>query len=171
MCDLIIGPHFFENAEGFTETINGEKYRHMHSTFIGPVVIRLRNRHEQDRATYHTANETMDVLPSYSHLASKIIGPRCSRLLSLRIYKRNSLQQQVGELGRFEGQHKTRNQCHQSCDVTFRDEQCFCKSLFVYCCRRATPERYHLSQSVVNHQILIFDGLSYDLFQVFCYHL
>ena len=37
----------------------------MINIFIRPVVIHLRNRHElrfqQDGATYHTANETMDV--------------------------------------------------------------------------------------------------------------
>ena len=34
MCDLIIGPYFFENAEGFTETVNGEIYRHMLNAFL-----------------------------------------------------------------------------------------------------------------------------------------
>ena len=34
MCDRIIGPYFFENAEGFTETVNGERYRHMLNTFL-----------------------------------------------------------------------------------------------------------------------------------------
>ena len=66
MCGRIIGPYFFENAERFTETVNAERYRHMLNTFLRPVVIHLRNRHElwfqQDGATYHTANETMGVL-------------------------------------------------------------------------------------------------------------
>ena len=31
------------------------------------------------------------------------------------------------KLGRFEGQHKTKDPYHQSCDVTFRDEQCSCR--------------------------------------------
>ena len=63
MCDRIIGPYFFENTECSTETVSGERYRHMLETFLRPVVIHLRNRHElwfqQDGATYHTANETM----------------------------------------------------------------------------------------------------------------
>ena len=66
MCDRIIGPYFFENAEGFTETVNRERYRHMINTFLTPVDIHLRNRYElwfqQDGATCHTANETIDVL-------------------------------------------------------------------------------------------------------------
>ena len=57
---------FFENAEGFTETVNGEGYWHILNTFLKPVVIHLHNRHElwfqQDRVTCHTANKTMDVL-------------------------------------------------------------------------------------------------------------
>ena len=60
MCDRIIIPYFFENAEGFTETANGERYRHILNTFLGPVVIHLRNCHElwfqQDGATCHIAN-------------------------------------------------------------------------------------------------------------------
>ena len=58
--------HFFENAEGFTETVNGERYRHMLNTFLRSVVIHLPNSHEmwfqQNGATCHTANETMNVL-------------------------------------------------------------------------------------------------------------
>ena len=46
MCDRIIGPNFFENAEGFTETVNRERYGHMLNTFLRPVVIHLHNRRE-----------------------------------------------------------------------------------------------------------------------------
>ena len=66
MCDRIIDQCFFENTEGFTETVNGEIYRTMLNTFLRHVVIHLRNRFDlwfqQDGATCHTANETMDVL-------------------------------------------------------------------------------------------------------------
>ena len=66
MCDNIIGLYFIENAECFTETVNGERYRRMLNTFLRPVIIHLRNRHElwfqQDGATYHIANETAGVL-------------------------------------------------------------------------------------------------------------
>ena len=62
LCDSIIGPFFFENTECFTETVNGERYRHMLNTFLRPVVIHLLNRHElwfqQDGATCLTSNET-----------------------------------------------------------------------------------------------------------------
>ena len=55
MCDCINGKYFFENAECFTETVNGERYRHMLNIFLRHVVIHLRNRHElwfqQDGAT------------------------------------------------------------------------------------------------------------------------
>ena len=91
MCNRIIDPHF-ENAEGFTETVNEERYRHMLNKFLRPVVIYLRNRRElwsqQDGATCYTANETMDVLQrmfGYNisrRAATKITGPKCSRLLS-----------------------------------------------------------------------------------------
>ena len=63
MCDGIIGLYFIENAEGFTETVNGERYRHMFNTFLRHVVTHLRNRHElwfkQDGATCHAVNETI----------------------------------------------------------------------------------------------------------------
>ena len=69
MCDRIIGVYFFENAEGFTETVNRERYQHMSNTFIRHVVIHLSNRHElwfqQDGTTSHTAYETMDVLQGF----------------------------------------------------------------------------------------------------------
>ena len=66
MCDCIIGSYFFENAESSTEIVNRERYRHMLNTFLRPVVIHRRNRYElwfqQDVATCHTDNETVDVL-------------------------------------------------------------------------------------------------------------
>ena len=66
MCDRIIGPYIFENQENFTETVIGERFWYMFNTFLRPVVIHLRNRHElwfqQDEATCNTANETIDVL-------------------------------------------------------------------------------------------------------------
>ena len=34
MCDRIIGTYFFENAKGFTEIVNGERYRYMLNTFL-----------------------------------------------------------------------------------------------------------------------------------------
>ena len=46
MRDRIISPNFFENAEDFTETVNGEGYRHMLNSILRHVVIHLRNRHE-----------------------------------------------------------------------------------------------------------------------------
>ena len=65
MCDRIIGPHIFENAESFTEMKKDIDTRSIH-TFLRPVVIQLRNSHElwfqQDGATCHTSNETTDVL-------------------------------------------------------------------------------------------------------------
>ena len=108
MCGRIIGPYFFENAEGFTKTVNGDRYRHMLNTFLRPVVIHLRNRHElwfqQDGATCRTANETMNMLKGM--LDSNIIsrraaltwtprspGPNYSRLPSFGISKRKSLHQ------------------------------------------------------------------------------
>ena len=34
MCDHIIGLYFLENAEGITEIISRERYRHMLNTFL-----------------------------------------------------------------------------------------------------------------------------------------
>ena len=68
MCDLLIDPYFFENAEGFTEAVNEKDIDtcRLLNTFLRPVVIHLRNRHELwfqlDGATCHAAKETMDVL-------------------------------------------------------------------------------------------------------------
>ena len=66
MCYRIIGPYFFENAEGFAERVNGERYRPKLNSFLRSVVNHLRNRDElwfqEDEATCHIANETLDVL-------------------------------------------------------------------------------------------------------------
>ena len=70
MCDRIIGPYVCDNAEGFTEIVNGERYRHMLNAFLTPVIIHLRNRHElcfqQYGVSCHTANETTNLnAPNY----------------------------------------------------------------------------------------------------------
>jgi len=80
MHDRVIGPYFFENAAGFTETVNGERYRHMLHTFLRPALIHLHSRHElwfqQDGATCHTANDTMELL--HEMFGNNIISRRAT---------------------------------------------------------------------------------------------
>ena len=61
----IIGPFFFENVQGMTVTVNGDRYRAMLNKFlftkikeedIGNIWFQL------DGATCHTAETTLDVL-------------------------------------------------------------------------------------------------------------
>ena len=135
MCDRIIA-HTSLKTLNILQRQSIQKYMVTWlNTFSRPVVTHQRKRHElrfqQDGATCHTAKETMDVLHgmfgnNISHLV--IVIYLCIYLW--RYIK--SLHQYAGELGRFRGQHKTKDPSHQSYDVTFRDEQCSSKSSFVY---------------------------------------
>lgn len=61
----IIGPHFYEDARGNAVTITGDRYRDMLENFLVPELDRLGLQHvwfQQDGATSHTANDTMDIL-------------------------------------------------------------------------------------------------------------
>ena len=66
---FVLGPYFFENDDGTTSTVTGEKYRSMIRNFMIPEL----ERHgfiqtcwfQQDGATSHTARETMARLMEY----------------------------------------------------------------------------------------------------------
>lgn len=61
----IIGPYVFRNEEGATVTVNGVRYRHMLNTFLFPKLQELNIDNlwfQQDGATCHTANETINLL-------------------------------------------------------------------------------------------------------------
>jgi hypothetical protein len=60
----IIGPYFFENAEGKAETVNGERYRRMVEEFLIPELQRHEHNFwfQQDGAPAHTARATIDLL-------------------------------------------------------------------------------------------------------------
>ena len=61
----IIGPYFFENANGNTITVNGNRYREMIRSFLWREIDDLGVENmwfQQDGATCHTARETMDLL-------------------------------------------------------------------------------------------------------------
>ena len=66
MHDRIIGSYFFENEEGVTETVNGERYRNILNIFPAPVADHMDNRNElwfqQDGATCHTSNASLQLL-------------------------------------------------------------------------------------------------------------
>lgn len=59
----IVGPYFFEDENGATVTVNGERYRNMLQTFLQP---QLQNFpplwFQQDGATAHTAGATITML-------------------------------------------------------------------------------------------------------------
>lgn len=61
----IIGPYFFEDVDGNTVTVNGNRYRQMLQEYFFPEVEDMNTENiwfQQDGATAHTARETMDML-------------------------------------------------------------------------------------------------------------
>ena len=61
----IIGPFFFENEQGAAVTVNGERYRAMLNEFLFPKIEEDDMDDiwfQQDGATCHTANVTIDLL-------------------------------------------------------------------------------------------------------------
>lgn len=61
----IIGPYFFEDADGHTVTVNAERYRDMITNFLWPIIDTGdlgQKWFQQDGATSHTARETMNLL-------------------------------------------------------------------------------------------------------------
>lgn len=61
----IIGPYFFRNAAGDTVTVNGERYQTMLTEFLWPELDNIDITEmwfQQDGATSHTMNATMEVL-------------------------------------------------------------------------------------------------------------
>lgn len=63
--ERIIGPYFFENDEGETVTVNGDRYRAMLRGFLANELAEHDITHfwfQQDGATCHTARATMDIL-------------------------------------------------------------------------------------------------------------
>lgn len=61
----IIGPYFFENEDGQTETVNGVRYRTMIRDFFWPQIEDMEIDDmwfQQDGATCHTAGLTIELL-------------------------------------------------------------------------------------------------------------
>ena len=61
----IIGPFFFKNDAGATVTVNGIRYRAMINQFLFPIIDDMDTDDiwfQQDGATCHTANETINLL-------------------------------------------------------------------------------------------------------------
>lgn len=61
----IIGPYFFENDDGVSITVNGERYRSMITNFFWHEIDNMDVEDmwfQQDGATSHTARATMDLL-------------------------------------------------------------------------------------------------------------
>lgn len=61
----IIGPYFFEDVDGNTVTLNGNRYRQMLQEYFFHEVEDMNTENiwfQQDGATAHTARETMDML-------------------------------------------------------------------------------------------------------------
>ena len=66
----MIGPYFFENAAGNAVTVNGVRYRDMITNFLWEELngIDLEDIFfQQDDATCHTADETMQLLQTKFH--------------------------------------------------------------------------------------------------------
>lgn len=63
----VIGPYFFEDENGQGVTVNGDRYRAMINNFLWPEITDMNLNDmwfQQDGATCHTANETMNLLAS-----------------------------------------------------------------------------------------------------------
>ena len=61
----MIGPYFFEEDDGNATTVNGECYRNMVTNFLWPYLDDIDIEQlwfQQDGATWHTSNETIDLL-------------------------------------------------------------------------------------------------------------
>lgn len=61
----VIGPYFFFNDAGNAITVNEDRYRSMLTDFFLPELVRLglnKMWFQQDGATWHTANLTIDLL-------------------------------------------------------------------------------------------------------------
>jgi hypothetical protein len=61
----VIGPFFFEVDEGDTVTINGERYRHMLTSFLWPFLQNIDMQNlwfQQDGATCHNSRETINII-------------------------------------------------------------------------------------------------------------
>lgn len=77
VCSLtVIGPYFFEDEDGDTVTVNGERYRHMLEDFLAPNLVHLGLDNmwfQQDGATAHTAGATIQILKDLfpTHLISR----------------------------------------------------------------------------------------------------
>ena len=134
----------------------------MLNIFLRPVVIHLRIRHElwfqQDGATWHAPNETMDVLQGMfstniiSRRAALTWPPRSPDLNAPDYYLWGYLKERVN-INRPENLENLNDNVWREIRP-IRDEQCSCKSSFVNCCWRATPERYYIPQLVaINFQI------------------
>ena len=62
---MVIGPFFFENENGASVTINGERYRAMIRDFVMPIIEENDMEgywFQQDGATCHTSRATIDFL-------------------------------------------------------------------------------------------------------------
>ena len=71
----IIGPYFFEDSDGNTETVNGNRYRQMLQKYLFHEMEDMNTENiwfQQDGATAHTARETMDMLRT--HFPNRVIS-------------------------------------------------------------------------------------------------
>ena len=71
----IIGPYFFEDSDGNTETVNGNRYRQMLQEYLFHEMEDMNTENiwfQQDGATAHTARETMDMLRT--HFPNRVIS-------------------------------------------------------------------------------------------------
>lgn len=62
---MVIGPYFFEDDDGATITVNGERYRALITDYLMPIVHENNMEHfwfQQDGAPCHTARATIDLL-------------------------------------------------------------------------------------------------------------
>ena len=72
----IIGPYFFEDSDGNTETVNGNRYRQMLQDYLFHEMEDMNTGSiwfQQDEATAHTARENMDMLRT--HFPNRVISP------------------------------------------------------------------------------------------------
>ena len=71
----IIGPYFFEDSDGNTETVNGNRYKQMLQEYLFHEMEDMNTENiwfQQDGATAYTARETIDMLRT--HFPNRVIS-------------------------------------------------------------------------------------------------
>ena len=100
----IVGPYFFEDANGNAESINGDQYKQMIREYLLPEMRNMNVENiffQQDGATAHTTRESLEVLSEiFPHRLISRFGdapwpPRSTDLSPLDLFLRGYLEEKI----------------------------------------------------------------------------